>query len=120
MTKVVYNNCYGGFSLSAEGIRLGREISGNPMWGGPCFVGEKYYDGSVITEDFGMSDMYGRDIDRTDPVLVEVVETLGDLASGSCALLRIANIPEGTLYRIDEYDGNESVMTQSDYDWRTA
>ena len=41
-TKVVYNGCYGGFSLSREAILLARELSGNPTWGGACLKGEIY------------------------------------------------------------------------------
>jgi hypothetical protein len=36
------------------------------------------------------------------------------------AALRIAELPAGTLYRIDEYDGSETVMTQDDYNWSVA
>lgn len=59
-------------------------------------------------------------IERDDPVLVQVVEELGAGASGRHARLGIAELPAGTLYRIDEYDGMESVMTQDDYEWRVA
>jgi hypothetical protein len=47
--------------------------------------------------------------DRTDPKLIQVVEELGDKASGSCAKLRIIEIPDGVDWEIDEYDGNESI-----------
>ena len=33
MNKVVYNACYGGFSLSREAVILARELSGDPEWG---------------------------------------------------------------------------------------
>lgn len=33
---------------------------------------------------------------------------------------RNINVSVGTLYRIDEYDGYESVMTQDTYDWKVA
>lgn len=48
---------------------------------------------------------------RHDPDLVKVIETLGpEVASGDCADLKIIEVPEGVmLYRIDEYDGMESV-----------
>lgn len=61
-----------------------------------------------------------RDIERADPVLVQVVEELGQEASGQFAELRITEIPTGTKYRIDEYDGKECVMTIDDYNWETA
>ena len=47
--------------------------------------------------------------DRTDPLLIQVVEELGDEASGSCAELRIIEIPDGIDYEIDEYDGREHI-----------
>lgn len=95
MTKIVYNACYGGFGLSQEAVIRYREITG----------AEAPYD---------------RAIERNDPALVQVVEELGSKANGSCADLCIAEVPAGTRYRIDEYDGLESVMTIDDYDWSVA
>ena len=140
MTKIVYNACYGGFSLSHEAIMRYAEIKGITLY--------PRYD-----EMFGMTSYYlcppeewerinaeeqampvspgrfarsnalyfgDRDFERNDPILVQVVEELGDKANGGFAELRIIDIPAGTLYRIDEYDGNESVMTQDTYDWKVA
>lgn len=50
-----------------------------------------------------------RDIERNDPDLVAVVETLGKLANGRCAELRVVEIPDGVEYEIEEYDGNEHI-----------
>jgi len=61
-----------------------------------------------------------REIERNDPALAQVVEELGDRANGSHAELRIFEVSAGTLYRIDEYDGSESVMTQDTYEWKVA
>jgi hypothetical protein len=47
--------------------------------------------------------------DRADPKLIQVVEELGEEASGACAKLKIVEIPDGIDYEIDEYDGLESV-----------
>jgi hypothetical protein len=47
--------------------------------------------------------------DRTDPILIQVVEELGTLADGSCAKLRIIEIPDDIEWELDEYDGMESV-----------
>jgi len=95
MTKIVYNACYGGYGLSEAAILRYAEITGA----------------------MGFS-VYG--IERTDPALVQVVEELGEAANGMSAALRIAELPAGTLYRIDEYDGSETVMTQDDYNWSVA
>jgi hypothetical protein len=54
--------------------------------------------------------IYCRDIDRNDPVLIEVVQELGSKkASCNYANLTIVNIPDDVLWEIDEYDGYESV-----------
>ena len=116
MTKIVYNNCYGGFGLSREAVLLGRELSGNPNWCGPCIKGDFWEEGKPVDYDYGG----GRNLDRADPILVQVVEQLGKKANGMCASLAIVDIPKGTAYRIDEYDGNESVQTMSSYDWNIA
>ena len=53
-------------------------------------------------------------------ILAQVVEELGDAASGRFAKLKIRELPAGTKYRIDEYDGNESVVTMDEYEWSVA
>lgn len=108
MNKVVYNDCYGGFSLSREAILLARELSGNPEWGGAIIKGDKGEDGELCEHEYGYVE-----VARHDPVLVRVVEELGKKASGSVANLRIKEI-KGSVYRIDEYDGAESVVTPDD------
>ena len=56
-------------------------------------------------------------VDRHDPILVQVVEELGDKANGMCAQLAIEEVSGS--YRIDEYDGFESVETPESYEWIT-
>jgi hypothetical protein len=147
MTKVVYNACYGGFSLSEAGIMRYAELKGITLYPEydarfPTLRAATYWtvppeqrSGVLSTEDWHGAtqeqraesnrlhselSIYDRDLDRADPVLVQVVEELGDTANGRCAKLRIEDVPAGTLYRIDEYDGNESVMTQDTYEWKLA
>ncbi len=103
MTKIVYNACLGGFSLSGEAVKLGKLYAAEDSnWKEVC-------------EEYGY---FGGP--RHDETLVRVVEELGDKASGSCAKLRIDEVPPGTLYRIDEYDGSETVETRDTYDWTVA
>jgi hypothetical protein len=94
VTKIVYNACFGGFGLSQEAMDRYRELGGT-------------YQGRS-------------DLDRADPLLVQVVEELGERVNTRFSDLRITDVPAGTKYRIDEYDGNESVMTVDDYEWSVA
>jgi hypothetical protein len=115
MYKVVYNDCYGGFSLSREAVLLARELSGDPDWGGVCIKGDYWVkDDKKILWDYD----YGHcDVPRHDPILIKVVEQLGTKrASGGCSELKIEEIFTNT-YRIDEYDGLETVMVSDSYGW---
>lgn len=113
MTKIVYNACYGGFELSDEAVEMYLTLKGFKFTKTPDRWGSNF---SVE----GWEDFYYGDIERDDPVLVQVIETLGKKADGDCAKLRIEDIPAGTLYRITEYDGYESIETKEDLDWRMA
>jgi hypothetical protein len=138
--KVVYNGCFGGFSLSHAGIMRYAELKGLKLYpfvderdkdGRPNLRKQKPANAAAIQDAFmihycttpeysGESYWSDRDIDRADPALVQTVEELGKKADGRCAALAIEDVPTGALYRIDEYDGNESVRTQSDYEWKVA
>lgn len=50
-----------------------------------------------------------RDIPRDDPDLIKIVKELGEKANGSCASLKIVEIPDNMEWEISEYDGFESV-----------
>ena len=55
MTKVAYNSCYGGFSLSREAVLRGRKLSDNPKWAGCVLKGDPLGDG-VWPNDYGQLD----------------------------------------------------------------
>jgi hypothetical protein len=80
--KIVINTCYGGFGLSKEALALFNERTG-----------------TVITYDF--------EIKRNDPILVEIVEQLGEAAGGFFSALKVVEIPDDVEWGIEEYDGNE-------------
>jgi len=98
MTKVVYNACFGGFGLSEKAINRYWELKGEPA---PI-------------------DWWPIDVDRTDPILVKVVEELGEDAGDGWGDLKIRDVPTGSLYRIEEYDGYEAVVLQDEYNWSVA
>lgn len=84
MQKIVINGCYGGFSLSDCAVERLRE------WG--------HSNASSF-----------HDIQRDDPLLIQVVEELGERANGKYADLSVISIPDNIPWHIEEYDGNEWV-----------
>jgi hypothetical protein len=100
MNKVVYNVCFGGFSISKAAMEWlaenGREeiktIAKNELQKNP-------------NNNFGY---HCREIQRHDPDLVRCVETLRHAAAGRYANLQVREL-KGNRYRIDDYDGNEEV-----------
>lgn len=154
MTKVVYNACYGGFSLSFEALEVIYAARGKDLYvykkvdehnfrdgryvytehtptphemvfGYEIFdlyMGDEYDEDKLAEEEsnfFNQHRVYNHEVEnmsRHDPVLIAAVETLGKKAGGAFADLQIATI-KGNKYRIDEYDGFESVLEPEDYDW---
>ena len=56
-------------------------------------------------------------IKRHDPILIQAIEDIGlQQASGECCKLAIAVI-SGHRYKIDEYDGCETVIEPKDIQW---
>ena len=100
--KVVCNSCYGGFVLSDRAIDAMRHIA--PI-------------GHVVHKCKNSYDLMSK-ISRHDPYLVKVVEELGSSSSGNFSNLRVEVII-GSYYRIDEYDGMESVITKEMDDWES-
>lgn len=125
MRKVVINNKYGGFSLSDEAIELyGKYSNLNLVKYKNSYYHSNTYDlaaallsnpknsEAIIHNDDNVIFFDYNDIARDDPILILVVEELGDKANGSCAKLRIVYIPSDVKYTIEEYDGNEWVAEQ--------
>lgn len=112
MNKVVYNNCFGGFSLSVKAVKWLAE-------NGHGKIKEITQEYLKNTEDrYSRFGCHLRDIDRHDPDLVRCVETLGRQASGGLAELEIAEL-KGNRYRISEYDGAEEVFEPDDEEYIT-
>lgn len=114
MNKVVYNSNYGGFSLSLKAVEwLEQNCKDSKL---RDFIKSMRRDkcNSKLKDEFicyYVSDWF-EDM-RHHKDLVAVVEALGNDANGRDAKLAIANV-YGNQYRIDQYDGAESVVTPED------
>ena len=93
MKKIVINTCYGGFSLSDEAEQLMLKKADYTL----------YYD---------IKESRVRNIARSHPLLVDVVEELGSKAWGDNAELKVVEIPEDVEWEIIEYDGREHIAEQ--------
>lgn len=112
MNKVVINNDYGGFNVSEEVLQ----------WMIDNGLEEKYYS---INDKYNPENKYDTkiylhtyDIPRHHPLLVQAVEKFQKEANGLLSSLKIVEI-EGNIYRIDEYDGWETVQTPDTIEWVT-
>jgi hypothetical protein len=107
MPKVVVNACYGGFGLSHEATMRYAELANIKLI---CVQGEiqsicHYYKDAVDDDNYFST----YDIERDDPILVQVVEEMGKEADGDMAELRIADVPDDADWYISDYDGVETV-----------
>ncbi|MHA2164210.1 MAG: hypothetical protein ACXABF_17500 [Candidatus Thorarchaeota archaeon] len=82
--KVVINRCFGGFGLSTKAEERLTELG---------LSKETHYELSF----------------REHPLLVQIVEELGDEANAEYAELGIVEIPDGIEYTIKDYDGVETI-----------
>ena len=97
--EVLYNECYGGFSISKEALKR---------------YNEKLLEKDPNAEQHGCY----WEFNRTDPILLEVYHDMngeksemGEGFNGKCAKVRIDRIPKKyeKYYYIREYDGTEDV-----------
>lgn len=95
MINIVINRCFGGFSLSKAVYKeLGIERNDR---------------GYIDNEKLGIkSDNYHAY--RSSPKLIRAIKKVGlEKAAGKYAELEIVSIPDGVIWEIDDYDGQESV-----------
>jgi len=85
MIKVAINACHGGFGLSDEALKR------------------------YINETDGKAGEYECEIPRDNPVLIRIIEEMGDAAGGRFSELKIVEIPDDVNWYIEEYDGREWV-----------
>lgn len=139
MVKVVINRRFGGFGLSDEAyeklIEYGvpvrkytpqdRDPETRLYKPQPLNDGEVIFDRELTPEgEDSLNDLYWKykpnsihdrywetwiDDNRTHPLLIRVVEELGDKANGKHSELKIIEIPDDVKYEIDKYDGLETI-----------
>jgi len=86
--KIAINRCFGGFGLSPRAEALFRRT-------------EK------VKPDDEYFSVY--DIPRDHPILIKIIEKLGNAAWGDHSVLRIVEVPDDVNWYIEEYDGMEHV-----------
>ena len=130
--KVVINKCFGGFGLSYKAVMRYAELSGFKLYAYTHIfpknpkdeVVYEPYDGKkdvwmityskrsgIVTANEMRNDDYYLEsqIERTDPILIQVIEELGKEANGRYASLSIIEIPDDIEWEIEEYDGTEHI-----------
>lgn len=88
--KVVINTCYGGFGLSSAAVEKMETATGEAF------------------------DCYSHP--RHCPVLVSVVEEMGESANSQFSELSVVEL-KGTRYIVREYDGTEWIQEPEDVKW---
>jgi hypothetical protein len=129
--KIVINTCFGGYNISHEAMLAYCDLKGIQVWPEqddfywnywtvplgmrvPHKPHEEFYAMPLAARK-AYNDVYTAqiicrsDIERNDPVLVQVVEQLGKAAWGDYSELKVVEVPDGVDWYIDEYDGKERV-----------
>ena len=82
--KIVINVCHGGFGLSDKALEMYR-----------AKVNDEHIE--------------EHEIERDDPILVNLIEQLGVEANTRFSILKVVEIPDGIDWTICDYDGLEWV-----------
>ncbi len=132
--KVVINSKHGGFQLSDEAILRYAELKGLKVWveqdakfkslthhwtvppeermsfpENAVWAALPMDERQALNKKYGSQQIYERDMDRDDPILVQVVEELGDRCRTQVSSPKVVEIPDDVEWTIEEYDGLEWV-----------
>lgn len=97
--EIAFNAGYGGFGISKEALDRMAELGSDKAK--ECIELHK-----KSKSQYGSFDP---EVERYDPILIQVIKELGNRASGSGATLAIGIIHMNDLINIDDYDGKESI-----------
>ena len=114
--RIVINTIFGGFGLSHEASIKYLELTGQEYTLEPQADRDTQNRLGPRIKVNGWS-FHDGDIDRDDPALVEVVQTLGEAANGAFARLKVVAIPARTDWIIQDYDGREWIAERHQV-WR--
>ena len=129
MKKIVINSCYGGYGLSYKAVMEYAKLKGIKLYPFIDNVSKEVYGKNVkkdnpniivhyatkkATNETELNDNYFDvyKIERDNPILIKVIEKLGEKANGRHAKLKIVKIPDNTKWTIEEYDGIEWVSEE--------
>ena len=138
--KLVINSCYGGFHLSPKAFKRYLELKGKNAYfykqtkideftriddidaiKSDLFTNCTTIDYGKVTNIYPSGTFKDRLIPRNDKHLIRVVEELGEEANTTVSRLTIVEIENGRWYKIDEYDGYESIEYRDiDDEWELA
>jgi hypothetical protein len=128
MKEIVINDTHGCFDLSYEAVMLYAELSGFKLYAyihdnkdfhkvvpyeynNIGFNYDPIYNKKLANEQNELGDYKYRFnisyIKRDDPILIQVVEKLGDKANTPYSKLKIVEIPDDVEWQIQSLDGNE-------------
>ena len=126
--KIVISRCYGGFGISDTAFERYLDLKGVTWYKGETDYGSSEYYNVPVEEYKALYELCKAkpvgpdrfkevnglyispyDIKRDDPILVQVVEELGEESWGEYAELKIVNVPDDVVWEIDDYDGMESI-----------
>ena len=130
--KIILNKCFGGFDVSTQGYELYAKKKGLELYKYKYNLDfrnceyiklkdeenelfEHYFTkdfgeiAKISDEDYSKYNLTLREEHRQDQTLIEVVEELGEKASGIFGELEVVEIPDNSFYKIDEYDRIETL-----------
>ena len=144
--KLVINSCYGGFHLSPKALKRYLELKGKNAYfykqtkyeyrdgideftriddidaiKSDLFINCTTIDYGKVTNTYPSRAFEDRSIPRNDKHLIQTIEELGEEANTTVSRLTIVEIENGRWYKIDEYDGYESIKYRDiDDEWELA